>query len=350
MGVELVIEPGKVVKWDVFRHYPPFSIAVDGYCEGPPRLSDDGLYLNINHHEGVDRLATASSCMQALVGVKMGLYEAFCQEGKRRATVWANDCDQDVIWATYILTHPKHVDRPRLMALVQLEDLLDKSAGLYPIKKRWHLLRKLLWVSEPYTDARASGRLRELDGQEMRQLVESAHRRIRQTLFGGGREIEPDTEFEVIAEFPRWSFIREIGAHARFGVAQKGLKAFVSIIGSGRKPCRYVVARRSHFIRWFPLERIRDRLNEAEGIVDGADERWSGADNVIGSPRERGSRLSPERVLDVVRRCCEEEESRGAAPKNGGGALPPSAASPDASGGRLMGPYSILCPMEPTLG
>ena len=248
MSVRLVFEPRKTVSWDEFSVHPPYSIAVDGYCSGQPRSTPDGLRLNINHHEDCDRIATRSSCAQALHLVKMGLFDTFSKDGKPEATIYANDCDQDVTWATYILRHPQHIDRPRLKAMVQLEDLLDMSAGLYPIKKRWHLLKKLLWVSEPYTNARADGSLHAMDSDAMTALVDGMHRRIRDTLFGRGREVLPDDRFEVIAEFPRWSFIKEIGTHARIGVAQKGIKAFVSLVAYGPKRCRYVIVRRSRFM------------------------------------------------------------------------------------------------------
>lgn len=305
MNVHLVFEPRKTVPWDEFCAYPAYSIAVDGYCPGGPRSSPDGLHLNINHHEDVDRIATRSSCAQALHLVKMGLFETFSRDGKREATVYANDCDQDVTWATYILRHPQHVDRPRLKAMVQLEDLLDMSAGLYPIKKRWSLLKKLLWVTAPYTDARADGSLHTMDGEAMGALVDVMHRRIRDTLFGRGKEVVPDDRFEVIAEFPRWSFIKEIGTHARIGVAQKGIKAFVSLVSSGAKRCRYVIVRRSRFINWFPLEEICRQLNAAEGIRPDDSDRWGGSDNVIGSPRSGGSKLKPEEVLAIVKGACD---------------------------------------------
>lgn len=313
MPVRLIFQPGKTVSWAEFSDFPAYSIALDGYCAGAPRSTEDGLRLNINHHEDVDRIATRSSCAQAFHLVKMGLFDTFAKAGRREATVYANDCDQDIVWATYVLRHPEQVDRPRLKHMVQLEDTLDMSAGLYPIKKRWHLLKRLLWVCEPYTDARADGSLHRLDGQGMAALVDVMHNRIRATLFGGGREVEPDTRFDVIAEFPQWSFIREVGPHARIGVAQKGIKAFVSLVASGPKRNRYVIVRRSRFISWFPLAEMLRRLNEAEGVPEGSCDGWGGGDNVIGSPRESGSKLKPQEVLAIVKEACAKGSERASA-------------------------------------
>lgn len=310
MNVHLRCEPRKTVSWDEFSAYPPYGIAIDGYCAGPPRSSDDGLLLNINHHEQVDRIATRSSCAQALHLVKMGLYDTFSDRNGPRATLYVNDCDQDVQWTTYLLMNPDQIEDPRfkfrIKDMINLEDVLDMSAGLYPIKKRWHLLKRLLWVSEPYTAARCDGTLQTMDGKSMHELLRESHRRIRATLAGRGKEIEPDDRFEVVADFERWQFIREIGMHARIGIAQRGLKAFVSQVCADDGRARYVIVRRSRFIRWFPLEDICRRLNEAEGIGPGDKDRWGGSDNVIGSPRERGSKLREDAVLLIVKTACDE--------------------------------------------
>ncbi|HTM68033.1 MAG TPA: hypothetical protein VL426_01935 [Candidatus Binatia bacterium] len=310
MNVHLRCEPRKTVDWDEFSAYPPYSIAIDGYCSGLPRSSEDGLRLNINHHEDCDRIATRSSCAQAFHLVQMGLYDMFSDENGPCATLYVNDCDQDVQWTTYALMNPDQIEDPRfkfrIKELINLEDVLDMSAGLYPIKKRWHLLKRLLWVSEPYTDVRCDGTLHRMDGKAMHDLLRETHRRIRATLAGRGKEIEPDDRFEVIADFDRWQFIREVGKHARIGIAQKGLKAFVSLVSSNDGRARYVIVRRSRFIRWFPLEEICRRLNEAEGIPEGDKDRWGGSDNVIGSPRQRGSKLKEDTVLLIVKTACDE--------------------------------------------
>lgn len=310
MSVRLIVEPRKTVSWEQLMKYPPYTMAVDGYCRGSPRSSADGLILNVNHHEDCDRIATRSSCAQVMHLVKMGLFETFSYEGRRRADVYVNDCDEDVTWATYILRNPAHIDRPRLKMLIQLEDLLDMSAGLYPIKKRWHLLKKLVWVSQPFYEAKADRSLHTMDGDAMGGLIESMHRRIRDTLFGRGKELDPDTRFEVLEQFDGWSYVKKIGEHANYGIAHEGITAFVAHVAKCGDRHRYNVFRRSRFISGFPLERICELLNEEEGIGLSANDRWGGSDNVIGSPREKGSGLAPKRILEIVRAACDERRSR----------------------------------------
>ncbi len=309
MSVRLIVQPGKTVSWKQFSKYPKYSIAIDGYCSGRPRSTSDGLRLNINHHEGCDRIATRSSAPQALHLVKMGLFETFSFKGMPRANLFVDDGDPDVQWCTYILKYPEHVDRPRLKMLVNLADLLDMSAGFYPIKKRWHLLKQLLWVSQPYYEARAAGSLVNMGAVKMEALIEQTHGRIRATLFGKGRELEPDMRFEVIEDFGRWQFINEIGRNARLGLAHKDVKAFVALVGQPGPVSRYVILRRSRFINWFPVDKMFERLNEAEGIAQDDPDRWDGGDNGGGSPRKRHSRLRPNEVTGIVKECCEKFEA-----------------------------------------
>jgi len=90
---------------------------------------------------------------------------------------------------------------------------------------------------------------------------------------------------------------------ARERMIAAGCRAAVEL--SARTGDRYVYSlwRRSEYITWFPVREILDALNAAEGISEDEPHRWGGADNVGGSPRGVGSRLTPvdvERVVDRV--------------------------------------------------
>lgn len=314
MNVRMVFEPGMVVSWDKptrvddqvippFTDFPRLSIAVDGYCQGGPRYDQEKVILNINHHEGVDRVATRSSCLQAMILVKMGIFDSFRDEaGEETATLYCNDCDQDVALATYILLHPEDVDRPKLRELVRVEDLMDMSGGLYPTRKRLHLMKELNWIMRPYTQARVSGKLHELDAAGMERIVKEMHRRIRLSLYNGAKEVDVDMSFEVLAEHSGWTMVREIGEAARVGMAARKIKAFVSLISESEGRFHYAIGRLSQFIP-FPLFKLYEALNKAEGIGPAAPHRWGGSDTIGGSPREVGSILNPEQVQEVVCRC-----------------------------------------------
>jgi len=326
MAVKMVFEPNKEICWDKpvrsgddtlppLIEYPPFSIAIDGYCKGGPKFNQERMVMNINHHEEVDRVATRSSCYQALVLVNLGIYESFCDEGGRpSATLYLNDCDQDVALATYILMHPEHVGRPKLKHLVLIEDLMDMSGGLYPTKKRLHLVKQLNWIMQPYTKVRSSGEHRQLDAAGMERLVNQIHWRIRQCLFGRAKETDVDSSFEVLAENPGWVLVRERGEAARVGMAEKKIKAFASLIGESEGRYHYTLGRLSQFIP-FPLPKLYAALNKAEGLGPEAEHRWGGSDTIGGSPRDTGSGLPPERLQEVINSCLRRQERSSARDK-----------------------------------
>lgn len=301
MSVKLVCRPGKVVTWDELKHYKHRTIAVDGYCSGGPRSTSDGLIININHHEDVEPVATRSSCGQALCLVKLGLYDVFMKRGERDVNIYVNDCDQDVVWATYILMHPGRVGRPKLKAMIQLEDYLDMSAGLWPmdVDNRKNLLPELCWIHAPYTDARSSGKLSDTGGDSMKRLILQMHKRIGKCLIGRGGKVVPDIRFEVLAPFALWSFVKEMGQHARYGMSEKGIRAFCSLISETEGVYRYSLFRLSHVIP-FPLPLFYKDLNKAEKIADNDPDRWGGGINSGGSPRKRGSRLNVLLVSEIL--------------------------------------------------
>src|SRR5262249_32454637 len=136
MAITIEVKPGPAITRDEFlATHPPYSIALDGYVFGEPWLlvTKDGPYRNFNHHEAVDRSCTARPGEQARGAVVLGLYDLFRKDGERTATLWVNDCDQDVCLATWTLMNPDRASEPLVRMLSQIEDLLDMSAGAYPM-------------------------------------------------------------------------------------------------------------------------------------------------------------------------------------------------------------------------
>lgn len=313
-GVRIVMMPGHVVSREEFfgPAFPDFSIADDGFCSGEPGSSPDGLKLNLNHHEGVCRIATCSACAQALRFEKMGLGERFKYRGRRKMTIYMKGPNQDEVSAAFVLKWPQLVDHPLLKQLILLEDLMDMSLGLHPIKKRWHLLRRLVWIFEPYTKARADRSIFTMDADAMMALVDEMHHRFILTLKGRGKQLEPDTKFKVIAQYKGWSHVQEIGQHARYGMAHKGIKAFVSIRTGDDGKRHVVIARLSRFIHWFDIDRMARIFNKMDGCTVESGQYWSGADNCVCSPRFDGAGVSDEQIIAVVSKVVDQARRRDA--------------------------------------
>ena len=136
--IRVYLEPRAVVKWADFIHTKPrFSIALDGYVKGPPRFLIQGPYANFNHHEGVARIATRSTCAQVYFYIRLGLLDTFQKNGKPHARVYINDVDQDACLSCWLLKNSEKLEGLRfdnlLVQMILFEDILDASAGAYPV-------------------------------------------------------------------------------------------------------------------------------------------------------------------------------------------------------------------------
>jgi hypothetical protein len=304
-NIELHVEPGVVLTWEDFcATKPSHSIALDGFVDSAPRYCPVGPYANFDHHRDVHRLATRSTVGQILVAVGLGLFETFCCQDAPFANVYVNDCDQDICLSYWLL---KNADCVRELTLEQDiarliigEDLLDCSAGAYPIDPNRPLARKMAWVYQRYDEARASRRRHEMSGEQIRELIESICERLTLLSHGKAEERELIGEYTILGGGENWRLISEQGTYARTKLFADGIRAFVAVRERDGETYDYSVGRMSPFIP-FPLSTIFDELNEIEGCIASQD-RWGGSDTIGGSPRKKGSRLSPAEIATVINR------------------------------------------------
>jgi hypothetical protein len=313
MPITLSIQPQTVpLAWDDFcLKAEKFSIALDGYVSGPPRFDVLGPRASFNHHEGVDRLATRSTCAQVLMAIRQGLFSTFRDATGPRATVFANDCDEDVCLSWYLLAHHAVCGpamNPMINRLVMLEDALDATAGAYPFPADLPVLQELAWVFEPYRHFRLSGQLDKKDPAAFRSIVEDVGGRIGRHVTGTGLSNPLDTRYERLGGGKGWAMVREIGPQARTGMFADGIQAYVSVRELGHAKWGYVVGRMSNFVR-FDCQKIFHRCNAAEGtfwpdaLADESriqDDRWGGSPMIGGSPRVGGSKIPPSIMEKIV--------------------------------------------------
>ena len=271
--------------------HPIGSIALDGYVKEPPLYEPDGHYLNADHHAGVDRLATYSTAQQLFVKIRMGLREAFTRDGIFGPHVFANDCDQDVALAWFLLDNIDAAENPspELNGLVETAGRLDATAGAWPCDLKTR--EQLAWVFEPYTDFKASGGLQNHDNDQYTSVIYGIGERIHAHLRGQGRSVELETDYEVIGGGPGWSMIVEHGKDGRIGAFQEGIKAYIIVKKLAGGKWRDTVGKVSEFVT-FNVPKTLARFNFVEGCV-GSASRWDGSNLVGGSPRPYGTDLPP---------------------------------------------------------
>jgi hypothetical protein len=288
------------VGWEDFcATHGPYTIGLDGYVASGSRFDPAGPRLNLDHHAGVDRLATRATCAQALLAIRQGLFECFRDGHGPRAEVCVNDCDEDVCTSWFLLAHPDLAApgiSPPLDRLVSLVDVLDTTAGAYPLPPDLSSLKELAWVFAPYHSFRRSGELDRRQPAGHRGVVAEVSSRIERHLGGRGRSYPLDGRYERLGGGPGWAMIREVGAQARLAVTADGIRAYVAVRERPDGRWAYVLGRTSPFVP-FDVPALVRTLNEAEGVVKAG---WGGSDLVGGSPRVRGSKFSPREVERII--------------------------------------------------
>jgi hypothetical protein len=297
--MKLEIRPRVVIGWEEFlRTHPVRSIALDGYVKGKPRFGREGTHANFNHHEDVNRLATRCTAGQVSMAIKGGLLSVFTAE---TTTVWINDCDRDVCLAVWLLRNPERIigtnSEPLISRLVFNTDMMDTCAGAYPIGPENQIIQEMAWIFAPYTEARRQGEAIHLDSTGMRRIIDAVLERISLHSLGQGQLQKPDTRYNVIGGGRDWKLVEEIGGDARTRMRAEGICAFVSYRGEEKGRYIYSIGNLIPY-GGFDLTLLYQKLNQVEDLR--GNEVWGGSDNCGGSPRERGSRLCPKDLVELI--------------------------------------------------
>lgn len=311
-NIQIVVEPQQpALLWGTFlQKAPAFSVALDGYVRGRPRFDAAGPRVNFNHHEGVDRLSTRSTCGQVLMAIRMGLFDRFRDQDGARAVVYTNDCDEDVCTSWALLSRPdlcQYATNPLLNRLVGIEDLLDTTSGMYPVHKDAPILREAAWVFEPYRQFRLGGGLDKRDARAFQSVITDVTDRIHRYLTGRGESVPIDTRYERIGGGTGWTAVREIGAQARIGMFSDGIRVFVSVRERGEGRYTYTIGRASPFV----TPELRNLIAELEAeerltlpSAEDSGDHWGGGETIMGSPRVQGSVIPPAELFRIVERVC----------------------------------------------
>ena len=304
--ITLRIRPGVSYSWKLFTGFHnPYSIALDGYVNESTKRDLVGPYANFDHHAQVDRLVARSTCEQVYTEINMGLFDIFRKDGIPTAQICINDCDEDTCLAIWLLMNHEQVIGnacPAINRLVYCEDRLDSTGGAYPMGDK-SIIRKMAWIFDPYNQARYSERLKNLDAEGMRTIVEAVCSRISRYVIDGGEELPLNGQYERLGGGSDWALVKETGPAARKALYAYGIKAFVSLVGNHGCDNVYSIGRWSPWTK-FNMKRIMKALNKEEHKDRSRRKcNWGPIDEnatIGGSPRDCGSRLSPDEVAAIV--------------------------------------------------
>lgn len=301
--IKLIAEPGVVLSWDEFTHTkPPYSIALDGYVNSVTELDINGPYLNLDHHSGVRRLITRSTCAQVYLSIVLGLFKLFQKDNQPHANIFVNDCDQDVCLSYWLLKNPDKIlglkAQDNIARLIIGEDFLDATAGSFPIDLTRDIMQQSFWIFEPYTIARTNAELKKYSSSQMVELIMRVYERIDLFVEGNAQKIEADARYEINGGGAGWTLAKEIGPYARMQLYQEGVEALITYLDNQDGSYTYSLGKLSRYIK-FPIQDLYHVLNQAENLND-PNNQWGGSAVIGGSPRRNGSQLKPKELENIV--------------------------------------------------
>jgi hypothetical protein len=304
------IENGMSISGAVARKSPAGTIFLDGVAQCEPFMDHERQIYNLDHHEGCVRAFTLSACEQALVMYMKGL-----DLQSREWHIFANEPDLDTILALWIILNHARIgsldmtQRRILFALVRYEGIIDalglelKELSALPPD----LIRKIQRV---------------IDHLRSDEIALKKDNRWTQTDYPGytaGILHKIDQIFYKASDFADYQGIEEL---ARIDLSEQRICVVVEadmgiyeiephltkLYGNRLgvvflKKCKncYTVRQMDLFLP-ITLEDIYERLNYVDPAVKcrTRTNRWGGANDIGGSPRETGTGLAPG---DIARTC-----------------------------------------------
>ncbi len=306
------VENGMAFSASVAKKSPPGTIFLDGVAQCEPFMDHERQIYNLDHHEGCVRAFTMSSCEQALVMYLKGL-----DLQSREWNIFANEPDLDTLLAIWvILNHVRiaHLDtnqRRLLFALIRYEGTID-ALGL-ELKELSALPSELMRKIHRVID-----RLRadELALKKENNWTKTDYLAYTNTILH-----KIDLIFYKPSDFTDYLGLEEL---ARIDLTEKRIAAVVEadmgiyeiephlnklygnqlgIVFLKKGPDCYTVRKMDLFMPT-SLDCIYDQLNFMDAAVRFRTfaNKWGGAADIGGSPRDTGTRLTPFEIVYACRK------------------------------------------------
>jgi hypothetical protein len=281
------IQRGKVVK---LNELPEYSIAIDGFVQGPEIDSENHRY-SFDHHHGCLRYCTTAACMQVWTAIMLGLDPS-------KYIIYINDVDIDVCMAIWCIKNADRCTEPQVKKLVDAVGLGDMHAGALALNG---MSKTAEWVSAPQTDSIRNGDYEKLSNSGLHTIMESILHRITQYVNGEASseiaEQELHGNFTILKNDEHdWVLVESHDPHVYTALYKSGFDKIVISRPQQDGSNAVSIAKRSDFIDHFPLPKFFTALNELEP-------GWGGSTMVGGAPRhEDGSRsmLSLDDIGEVI--------------------------------------------------
>ncbi len=310
-NLQVTIKAGLTFSASAARKAPPGTIYLDGVAQIEPFLDHEKKVYNLDHHEGCVRTFTLSTCEQALIMCVKGL-----DLRDREWKIYANEPDLDTILAIWIILNHQRINnqnaihRRSLFALVRVEGIID-ALGLemrelcgFPAELLQKLVRIIDRLRADELELKKAGEWTKADYLE---YTIGILRKLDQFLIKVG-ELD---DFKGIEELTRIELTNNriaVVVAADLGIYELEPhlnKLYGNRLGwvALRKGDNAYTLRQMDLFMPVTLEDVYQRLNFMDPTVKGrmGINRWGGSGDIGGSPRDSGTRLSPEQIVAACR-------------------------------------------------
>ena len=305
------IESGLSVTGSVARKSPGGTIFLDGVAQCEPFMDHERQVYNLDHHEGCVRAFTLATCEQTLVMYMKGL-----DLQVREWNVFANEPDLDTLLAIWILLNHARIGRQDttqrriLFALVRYEGVIDalglelKELSALPPELVRKLQRVIDHLRSDEIVLKKEGRWAQTDyltySASILQKIDQIF--YKPSDFADFRGIEELArvdlnEQRIVAVVEADMGIYEIEPHLNKLYGNR-----LGVVFLKKGPESYTVRQMDLFMP-ISLDDIYERLNFVDPAVKCRTQgnKWGGAADIGGSPRESGTRLSPAEIAAACR-------------------------------------------------
>lgn len=305
------IEAGLAFSASVARKSPSGTIFVDGVAQCEPFMDHERQVYNLDHHEGCVRSFTLAACEQALV-----LYMKGLDLQSREWNIFANEPDLDTVLAIWIILNHARIGRQDatqrrlLFALVRYEGIID-AMGL-ELKELCALPGELMRKIQRVID--------HLRNDEVALKKEGRWEKADYLTYTAAILHKVDQIFYKPSDFADYFGVEEL---ARIDLTDQRIAAVVEadmgiyeiephlnkLYGNRlgvvflKKGLKNYTVRQMDMFMPITLEEIYERLNFVDKAVKcrTLTNKWGGAADIGGSPRDTGTRLTPPEIVQACR-------------------------------------------------
>ncbi|MDP2727643.1 MAG: hypothetical protein Q8P59_08875 [Dehalococcoidia bacterium] len=286
----LVVKRGVTV---ALNSLPPYSIALDGYVQGP-EIDLENQRFSFDHHDKCIRLVTRATCQQVMDALLLGL-------DPTEFTAYINDVDADTVMAVWLLMNPEALKEEGMRHLVEVVGAIDSHGPAYKTlgdeeSRAFHSV-----VMAPEKRARRDKSYQTCDLVAL--LTECLENLDRVAQEGLELENDPEPAQYEITHRGTSGWIMATGPGFLFSTLyDHGYTKAIAYTRIQDGSYMYTVAKKSELVLNFP---VGPASNERSilGVLYRTEPGWGGGSTIGGSPRNEdgsASKLTPDQVFAIV--------------------------------------------------